>query len=123
MSGKMLQLFETLAKRINENPKHRDFLREWVGHYHGKIIQLETDEGDFHIIIQQKGIMKIKKGIYPSPDVIYKAKAQTLMDLFTGRANYRDLMKRWEIVIIGAGHESIPLAQLLFDVLKSSRDS
>lgn len=120
MTSQMLQLFETLTKRVNETPKHRDFLRNWVGHYQGKIIQLETDEDTFHIIINQKGTMQLQKGTYPSPDVIYKAKAQTLMDLFTGRANFRDLMKRWEIIIIGAGHESVPLAQLLFNVLQSS---
>jgi hypothetical protein len=120
MTSQMLQLFETLTKKVNENPKHRDFLRKWVGKYHGKIIQLETDEDNFYIIVYEKGSMQIQKGTYPSPDVIYKAKAQTLLDLFTGKANFRELMKRWEIIIIGAGHESVALAQLLFEVLKSS---
>ncbi|MFX1561982.1 MAG: hypothetical protein ACFFDP_01610 [Promethearchaeota archaeon] len=120
MASQMLQLFETLTKRVNENQKHRDFLRKWVGKYYGKIIQLETDEDTLHIIIHKRGTMQLEKGSYPSPDIIYKAKTQTLMNLFTGRADFRDLMKRWEIIIIGAAHESVPLAQLLFNVLQSS---
>jgi hypothetical protein len=41
------------------------------------------------------------------------------MNLFTGRASFRDLMKRWELIIIGAGHESLPLGQLMMRVLQA----
>ena len=63
--------------------------------------------------------MKLRQGTYPSPDVIYKASTETLMNLFSGQASFRDLMKRWELVIIGAGHESVPLGQLMIRVLQS----
>jgi hypothetical protein len=65
--------------------------------------------------------MRLRAGTYPSPDIIFKASTQTLMNLFTGRADFRDLVKRWELVIIGAGHEAVPLAKLVFDVLKSAQ--
>jgi hypothetical protein len=115
----MLQMFEILIERVNKTADHRKFIREWVGPYQGKVLQLETDQGTFHILVHQQGTMDLKQGIYPSPDVIYKASTETLMSLFTGRASFRDLMKRWELIIIGAGHESVPLGQLMMQVLQA----
>jgi hypothetical protein len=117
----MVQLFETLVKRVNETPAHRQFVQEWVGNYQGKVLQLDTDEGSFHVVLKKDGSMQLRPGSYPSPDIVFKANTQTLMNLFTGRADFRDLVKRWELLIIGAGHEAVPLAKLVFNVLKSSR--
>lgn len=119
MSNQIIQMFEMLIERVNNNAEHREFIREWVGPYQGKVLQLETDEGSFHILLYHQGKMALQQGLYPSPDVIYKASTETLMNLFTGRASFRDLMKRWELVIIGAGHESVPLGQLLTRILQS----
>lgn len=121
MTSQMVQLFETLIRRVNETAAHREFIQGWVGKYQGKVLQLDTDEGSFHIILKRDGSMQLRPGDYPSPDIIFKASTQTLMNLFTGRADFRDLLKRWELVIIGAGHEAVPLAKLVFDVLKSSQ--
>jgi len=117
----MVQLFEMLIKRVNETDAHRQFVQRWVGAYQGKVLQLDTDEGSFHVILKRDGSMRLRAGTYPSPDIIFKASTQTLMNLFTGRADFRDLVKRWELVIIGAGHEAVPLAKLVFDVLKSTQ--
>ena len=119
MSNQMVQMFEMLIARVNKTAEHREFIREWVGPYQGKVLQLETDQGSFHILLHHKGTMKLRPGTYPSPDVIYKASTETLMNLFSGQASFRDLMKRWELVIIGAGHESVPLGQLMIRVLQS----
>ncbi len=119
MSNQMVQMFEMLIDRVNKTAEHREFIREWVGPYQGKVLQLETDQGSFHILLHHKGTMKLRQGTYPSPDVIYKASTETLMNLFSGQASFRDLMKRWELVIIGAGHESVPLGQLMIRVLQS----
>jgi len=121
MTSQMVQLFETLIKRVNETPAHRQFIQGWVGAYQGKVLQLDTDDGSFHVILKRDGSMRLRAGTYPSPDIIFKASTQTLMSLFTGRADFRDLVKRWELVIIGAGHEAVPLAKLVFDVLKSAQ--
>ena len=119
MSNQMLKMFEMLIDRVNKTAEYRKFIREWVGPYQGKVLQLETDQGSFHILLHHKGTMKLRQGTYPSPDVIYKASTETLMNLFSGQASFRDLMKRWELVIIGAGHESVPLGQLMIRVLQS----
>jgi hypothetical protein len=121
MTNQMVQLFEMLIERVNETESHRQFVRGWVGGYQGKVLQLQTDDGSFHVILKKDGSMRLQAGSYPSPDIVFKATTQTLMNLFTGRADFRDLVKRWELVIIGAGHEAVPLAKLVFEVLKSSQ--
>ena len=119
MTAAIEQLFENLIKRVNEKPAHREFIRNWVGPYHGKVLQIETDKGALHIRLQRKGTISLHKGTYPSPDVIYKSSTDTFMKLFTGQATFRELMKSWDLVIIGAGHESVPLRQLFVQVLQS----
>lgn len=121
MTSQMIQLFETLIKRVNETATHRRFVQDWVGNYQGKVLQLDTDEGNFHVVLKKDGSMQLRAGTYPSPDIVFKASSQTLLNLFTGRADFRDLLKRWELVIMGAGHEAVPLAKLVFDVLMSSQ--
>ena len=120
MSAAMEQMFEHLIKKVNENAEHREFVRNWVGAYHGKVLQVETEKGAFHIRVYRKGTMTFHEGKYPSPDVIYRSSADTLMKLFTGQASFRDLIKNWDLIIIGAGHESVPLGQLFLRVLQSS---
>jgi putative sterol carrier protein len=120
MSNQIVQLFESLITRVNKSPKQREFVREWVGSYQGKILQLETDQGTFHIALHKKGTISLHEGAYPSPDVIYRATVDTLMKLFTGQTSFRKLMKRWDLIVIGAGHESVPLGQLVMRVLQTS---
>ena len=119
MTNQLVQIFEGLIAKVNETPEHREFIRDWVGPYQGKVLQLETDKGIFHVILLKSGIMKLQYGTYPSPDVIYKASTTTFMNLFTGQTSFRELMKKWELVVIGAGHESVPLGQLLIRVLQT----
>lgn len=120
MTNELYQIFEGLIAKVNETPEHREFVRSLVGPYQGKVLQLETDEQLFYILLHRRGTMEIQEGQYPSPDVIYKASQKTLLSLFTGQSSFRDLMKRWELVIIGAGHESVPLAQLMMRVLQQT---
>lgn len=118
VTNQLIQIFEQLITKVNSTPEYHDFIRNWVGPYQGKVLQLETDRGTFHIILHRQGTMELKNGSYPSPEVIYKATTKTLMSLFTGQANFRDLMKKWELIIIGAGHESVPLGQLMMRVFQ-----
>lgn len=119
MSAVMEQMFGTLIKQVNDNADHREFVRNWVGAYQGKVLQVETEKGAFHIRLYQKGTMTLHNGQYPSPDVIYRSSVDTLMKLFTGQASFRDLIRSWDLIIIGAGHESVPLGQLFMRVLQS----
>ncbi len=120
MTHQIAELFEGFISQVNKVPEHRAFIREWVGPYQGKVLQVETETETFHILLHRKGIMELRYGSYPSPEVIYKASSKILMSLFTGQASFRDLMKRWDLIIIGAGHESVPLNQLMMRVLRSS---
>ncbi|MDO8055627.1 MAG: SCP2 sterol-binding domain-containing protein [Candidatus Hermodarchaeota archaeon] len=120
MSATMEQMFEHLIKQVNGNAEYREFVRNWVGAYHGKVLQLEMENGAFHIRLYRKGTMTLHKGKYPSPDVIYRSSVDTFMKLFTGQATFRELMKTWDLIIIGAGHESVPLGTLFMRVLQSS---
>ena len=120
VSNPLQQLIDGLITRVNETPDLREFVRKWVGSYHGKILQLETDKGTLHLILTRDGTIRVNPGSYPSPDIIYKAPAQTLLDLFTGKANFRELIKRWELVIVGAGHESVQLAKLIMQAMSGS---
>jgi putative sterol carrier protein len=119
MTSPIRQLFDGLITKVNKTAKLREQVRNWVGPYQGKILQLETEAETVHIIIFKQGTMELRNGSYPSPDVIYQASSETLMRLFTGQTSFRDLMKRWELVIIGAGHESVPLGQLMMQVLQT----
>ena len=118
VTNQLVQIFNELIAKVNETPEHREFIREWVGPYQGKVLQIETDQGTFHIRLHRQGTMEMRDGVYPSPEVIFKASTKTLMNLFTGQASFRELMKKWELVIIGAGHESVSLGQLLMRVLQ-----
>ena len=118
MTSQLKQIFEGAIKKINETAEHREFVREWIGPYQGKVIQLETEEETFHIVLQREGTMEMRQGSYSSPEVIYKASTNTLLSLFTGQASFRELMKKWELIIIGAGHESVPLGQLMLRILQ-----
>ncbi len=119
LPNQIAQLFETMIQQVNDTPEHREFVRNWVGPYQGKVLQVETDDDTFHILLHRKGTMELQIGSYPSPEVIYKASTETLMSLFTGQTTFRDLIKRWELIIIGAGHESLPLGQLMMRVLRT----
>lgn len=119
MTSSIMQLFDGLVTKVNNTSELREQVKRWVGPYQGKVLQLETEAETVHIIVFKQGTMELRKGSYPSPDVIYKARSETLMNLFTGQVSFRDLMKRWELIIIGAAHESVPLGQLMLQVLQT----
>ncbi|MFW9934600.1 MAG: hypothetical protein ACFFDU_03590 [Candidatus Thorarchaeota archaeon] len=118
MTNPLIQIFQGLITKVNKTAEHRAFIRDWVGPYQGKVLQVETDGEIFHIVLQKQGTMELHSGSYPSPEVIYKASTKTLMNLFTGQASFRDLIKKWELIIIGAAHESVPLGQLMMQILQ-----
>ncbi|MGQ4912496.1 MAG: hypothetical protein ACP6KW_10040 [Candidatus Thorarchaeota archaeon] len=116
MSGSQLQqFFEFLISKVREKPDLQKQVTEWVGHYHGKILQVFTPEhGAQYIVVRKEDPwMELKTGIYPSPDVIYKATSETLLGIFTGEVKFKDTMKDGRLDVIGNAHESDPLANLI----------
>jgi hypothetical protein len=42
------KLFEAIAMKANRSSDGQKIMKDWVGHYHGKIIQFETDVEKFY---------------------------------------------------------------------------
>jgi putative sterol carrier protein len=101
--------------KVKEKEDLQNTVKKWVGPYNGKILQVITpDDGAQYIIVYKKAPwMSLHEGYYPSPDVIYKAKSETLLGIFTGEVNFKDTMKDGSLQVIGNAHESDPLANLI----------
>jgi putative sterol carrier protein len=102
--------------QCNSKDDLKQQLAAWVGPYHGKILQVHTEEGDSYMVVTKDKI-ELFEGIYPSPDVIYKSNAETLLGIFTGEVPFKDAMKKGDLVVIGNANESDPLANLILQVM------
>lgn len=111
-------VFRFLQMVIMQGNKKEDVLKimeRWVGPYHGKVLQIETDGKFYHVIIMKKGA-KVVEGEYPSPDIIFKAPSDVLMQIFRGTPA-EDFLRKWEMVIVGNFHETVPMNELITAVV------
>jgi len=115
-AGLAKRFFEAVAMKANRSADGTRIMKEWIGHYHGKIVQFETDTEQFYLLIAD-GRMKVKDGVYPAPDLTFKGSSKTVSEVFTGRKRMGDAMKTWELVLIGAGHEGFSLGRLVTTVM------
>jgi putative sterol carrier protein len=115
-SAQLQEFFKFLISKVHEKEDLKNMLAEWVGPYDGKILQVYTEVGSQYMVVT-KDDMTIHEGVYPSPDVIYKADAATLLGIFTGEVPFRDTMKSGALVVIGNAHESDPLANLILQAM------
>jgi hypothetical protein len=115
MASQLEQFFEFLISKVKEKEELQNNILKWVGPYHGKILQVVTpDHGSQYIVVYKHAPwMKLFDGVYPSPDVIYKANSETLLGIFTGEVNFKDTMKDGRLIVIGNANESDPLANLI----------
>jgi len=75
---------------------------------------ITPDHGAQYIIVYKKDPwMAIFDGVYPSPDVNYKATSEILLGIFTGELKFKQTMKDGSLEVIGNAHESDPLANLI----------
>lgn len=110
------RFFEAVAMKANRSNDGQRIMKEWIGHYHGKVIQFETDTEKFYLLVAD-GKMKVKDGVYPAPDLTFKGSSKTISEAFTGRKRMGDAMKTWELVLLGAGHEAFALGRLVTTVM------
>lgn len=110
------KFIEAVAMKANREEETKKAMRYWVGRYHGKIIQFETDPENFYLVVQD-GRMKVRAGSNPSPDLTVRAPSGVITDVFTGRRRFGEAMKSWDLVLIGAGHEAFHLARLIMAVI------
>ena len=113
------QFMRHICSAVNGNDAHKKFVANWIGPWPGKVLQVEVAGEKFYTVMTKEK-MWMEEGDYPSPDVIYRVKdGQVLLDIFTGRTPFRNAMKNWDLWVIGAAHESVPLAQLIFNVMQA----
>ncbi len=110
------KFLQTVVQQGNKKEDAVKIMEEWVGPYYGKVLQVETDGEFYHVIITKKGA-KVKEGEYPSPDIIFRAPSDLLMQIFTGRADPIGAIKKWEMVVIGAGHEMVPMNKMIMAIM------
>ncbi len=113
--SQLQEFFQFLMSKVKEKEDLQNTVKDWVGPFDGKILQVITpDSGAQYIIVYKKAPwMSLHDGYYPSPDVIYKAKSETLLGIFTGEVKFKDTMKDGSLEVIGNAHESDPLANLI----------
>lgn len=113
------QFMRHINSAVNSSEEHKKFVAEWINPWPGKVLQVDAEGEKFYTVITQEK-MWIEEGEYPSPDVIFRVKdAQVILDIFTGRLPFRNAMKSWDLFVIGAAHEAVPLAQLIFNVMQA----
>lgn len=110
------RFIEAIAMKANRDEEIKNTMRNWVGGYHGKIIQFETDPENFYIVVQNEK-MEVRTGSCPSPDLTIRAPSKVITDVFTGRRRFGDAMRSWELLLIGAGHEAFQLARVITAVM------
>ncbi|MFW9914441.1 MAG: hypothetical protein ACFFGZ_02425 [Candidatus Thorarchaeota archaeon] len=114
---KVKQFMQMLQMKAKQDSSLQDFLKKWVGPYDGKILQVETDGEHFYGVVSKDGTFSIHDGEYPSPDVIYRAPSDILLGIFTGKINFMEPIRNWEMVVIGAAHESVPLSEFILQAM------
>lgn len=110
------QFFEAVAIKANRSSEGTKIMEKWTGHYHGKVMQFETDTEQFYLVVANRK-MRVCEGVYPAPDLTFKGPSKTISEVFTGRKRFGDAMKSWEVVLIGAGHEGFALGRLVSTVM------
>ncbi len=117
--SQLQQFFEFLMSKVKEKEDLQNQVKAWVGPYSGKILQVVTpDHGAQYIIMHKKAPwMSLHEGVYPSPDVTYKAKSEILLGIFTGEVKFKQTMKDGSLEVIGNAHESDPLANLILQAM------
>jgi len=114
--SQLQEFFKFLMTQANSKDDLKKALADWVGPYHGKILQVHTEEGDQNMVVRKDKIT-LHDGVYPSPDVIFKAKAEVLLGIFTGEVPFKNTMKDGSLQVIGNANEADPLANLILQVM------
>ena len=117
--SQLQEFFKFFMHQVNTKDELKKNLADWIGRYHGKILQVHTEEGDQYIVVTHEG-MTLHDGVYPSPDVIYKARSEVLLGIFTGEIPFKNTMKDGSLVVIGNANEADPLANLILVAMTSA---
>ena len=107
--SQLQEFFKFFMHQVNTKDDLKKNIADWIGRYHGKILQVHTEEGDQYLVVTPEG-MSLHDGVYPSPD---KAESATLLGIFTGEIPFKNTMKDGSLIVIGNANEADPLANLI----------
>ena len=119
MNSGAKDFFQTTAVKANESSSGKLIMKEWVGHYDGKVVQFQTGKEVFYIVVADE-TMRVCDGEYPSPDIIFRGPPELIIDVFTLRKSMESAMKSWELVVLGAGHDGFALRELVSTVFREA---
>ncbi|MFX1510978.1 MAG: hypothetical protein ACFFCQ_00100 [Promethearchaeota archaeon] len=114
---KVRKFMKMVMTQLKNDEGMQEFVKEWVYPYDGKIFQVEADGEYFYSVLTKDAKMTLHEGQYPSPDVIYRSTGEILLGIFTGKIRFWDPIKSWDLMVIGAAHESVPLSELILQAL------
>ena len=110
------KFLQMIVQQGNKKEDAVKIMKDWVGAYHGKVLQVETDGKFYYVVITKEGA-HVKEGEYPSPDIVFRAPSDLLMQIFTGRADPIEAIKKWEMVVVGSGHEMVPMNKMIMAIM------
>ena len=116
MNSMVKDFFQKTAVKANKSSNGKLMMKEWVGHYDGKVVQFQTGTELFYIVVTNE-MMRVCDGEYSSPDIIFRGSSELVMDVFTLKKNMEAAMKNWELVVLGSGHDGFALRELVATVL------
>jgi hypothetical protein len=116
MKSEVRDFFRTIAMKANRSSSAKQMMKEWVGHYDGKVVQFQTGIELFYIIVTNESI-KVCEGEYPSSDIILRGSSKLITDVFTQKKSMESAMKRWELVVLGAGHDGFALRKIIASIV------
>ncbi len=114
---KVKQFMQMLQTKAKQDSTLQDFIKNWCKHYDGKIFQVDIEGENFYVVLTREGEFTIHDGVYPSPDVIYRAPADILLGIFTGKIRFTEPVRNWQMIVIGAAHESVPLSEFILQAM------
>ena len=100
---------------VNDDPKAKEELDNWLGIYFGKILEWHIGEDSFILVLTPDGA-KLEYGEYPSPEIVITSDPDTWMDLakrdelFDGIKSH---MKEGKILIRGNLNEAYNFSNFL----------
>lgn len=110
------KFLQMVVQKGNKKDDALKIMKEWVGPYQGKVLQVETDDEFYYVVITESGA-RAEKGEYPSPDIVFRAPSDLLMQIFTGRTDPIEAIRNWDMVVVGNGHEMVPMNNLIMSVM------
>lgn len=106
------KVLQSLVARINGSGECLKRVESWVDGYRGKIVQLITEKGSFHLVFARGGV-SLRRGEYPSSEITYCGDDNVLLKILRGQSSASVETKTGNLTLWGNMHESLPFESLV----------